>query len=74
MTERIVLSPPLAPQESTSAFSPFRLRRKAVLEETQTQDIEVLDLGPVSMPSPFLAVLPWAPMPGRSLTSLPLRC
>jgi hypothetical protein len=74
-----VTAPPLLAslspgRESAAPLSPFRLRRKAVLEETQIQVIPDADLGPVSLPSRSLAVLPRAPMPRTVPTSLPLRC
>jgi hypothetical protein len=73
-SERLVLSAPFSRGESSSPFSPFRLRRKAVLEESQTQVIDSADLGPASSPSPCLAVVSRALTPGPSLASLPLRC
>ena len=74
LTVRIVVSPPLSRQDPASPSSPFRLRRKAVLEETQTPVADNSDLGRVPSPSPFLAVLPTAPMPCLFFGSLPLRC
>ena len=71
---RIVLSPPLSRQDPTSPSSPFRLRRKAVLEETQTPVADSSDFGPVPAPNPFLAVLPTAASPCLFCGSLPLRC
>lgn len=72
VTERVVLSPPVSRRESTSPLLGFR--RKAVLEETQTQVSEGSDLGPVPLPSPYLVVRSRALMPSRSLALRPLRC
>jgi hypothetical protein len=74
LTVRPVLAAPFPGREPTAPFSTFRLRRKAVLEETQIQVIPDSDLGPVPSPDRFLALLPSAPMPGTFATSLPLRC
>jgi hypothetical protein len=74
VTVRPMVASPFSRRESTSPFSPFRLRRKAVLEETQSQVIADVDLGPVPSPDRFLAVLPGAPMAGTPPASLPLRC
>lgn len=74
VTAPVVLSAPVSRRESISPFTPIRIRRKAVLEQTHTQIADNLDLGPVPSPSPFLASLPVAPMPCLSFESLPLRC
>jgi hypothetical protein len=74
LTVHVVVSPPLSRQDPVSPSSPSRLRRKAVLEETQTPVADNSDLGRVPSPSPFLAVLPTAPMPCLFFGSLPLRC
>jgi hypothetical protein len=72
VTVRVVLSPPLS--EPAAPFRLLGFRRKAVLEETQTQVTEDCDSGLIPIPSPFLAVLSRVLVTGRSLASSPLRC
>jgi hypothetical protein len=65
---------PTSGPASVSSFSPWRHRRKAVLEETNPRILEESDLGAVICPSEFTRSEPSEPHFCGPLSPVPLRC
>jgi len=59
---------------SDSILSPSRIRRKAVLEETDPQIFEETDLGPVLIPGHHLGLMLSGPILHSLFWVPPLRC
>jgi hypothetical protein len=74
VTETSLHSPPISGRAAVSPFFPLRIRRKAVLEQTQPRVIEETDFDLVPVPNRSVAFMPSGPIPSRFVSTLPLRC
>jgi hypothetical protein len=59
---------------SLTPFTPWKMRRKAVLEETDTRIGQESDLGPACLPDRVSSLAQLGPIRSRLINRIPLRC
>jgi hypothetical protein len=59
---------------SVSPFEPWKVRRKAVLEDSDSRVPEEVDLGPVLIPNRVVTIVRFGPITRRRVGTVPLRC
>jgi hypothetical protein len=60
--------------QSMTPFTPWKMRRKAVLEETETRIGQESDLGPACLPDRVSSLAQVGPIQSRLIDRIPLRC